>query len=570
MTASRDEASVGYTTDAPYSLATNFYILFGDIATGFNSSSQDYDSYFIKTNVGNSYTALISNRADYQWAHSRLMLSDRYGNTLSYSVDYGDYAKLSFTASDSMYFITSSSPYSAYYSIRISNNSLTELNGIGETITTNVIYNAALDYASDSDHFLFGTMARHKYELTINSKISDIYLKITDLLSGVALTDAVASSGTYTWEAPLTGVYELSISSNGFFSTGAYSIFAREIASDGPNTLTGSDQADTIDGLGGDDLVYGMGGNDTIVGGLGNDIIYGGAGNDSILDGQGKNLIDGGDGIDTLWTSYAFGVGYTVAGTSSNFTIAGPSSSDTVSNMEYVHFRSGNTVPVAALWNSALSVAIANQLFVSYMGRAGDVQWRASTAAALDGGQPSVDLQKNFYSRAVAEGVFSSIDSSLSLVNKVFYQIFNFGASDWEQHAWVNLVDSGILAKEQLPWGMFVGYLGSTTVPDAYRVPCQCKLLAVDAYTNELLNNNGSNTAMVSSSEAFAAARSYVASVNNIPTAASAIVKVAASVASISSSNGIPVNILDVSGSSTLEPDFGFVQLPREDGGVWL
>lgn len=131
-------------------------------------------------------------------------------------------------------------------------------------------------------------------------------------------------------------------------------------------------------------------------------------------------------------------------------------------------------------------------------------------------------------------------------------------------------MDAGILAKEQLPWGMFVGYLGSTTVPDAYRVPCQCKLLAVDAYTNELLNNSSSNIAMISSPEAFAAARNYVAGVNNIPTAAYAILNVAASVASISSSNGIPVNILDIGGSPYFESDFGFAQMPREDGGVWL
>jgi hypothetical protein len=177
------------------------------------------------------------------------------------------------------------------------------------------------------------------------------------------------------------------------------------------------------------------------------------------------------------------------------------------------------------------------------LGRAGDVQARASTAIALDGGQPSVAVQKNFYDHAVAEGVFDSRDNSMTLVNKIFYQIFNFGASEWEKSAWVNLVDNGTITKEQLPWSMFVGYLGSTTVPDAYRVPCQSKLVAVDAYTNELLNNSSSNNALMSSSAAIASARNYVTGISNIPTAAAAISHVANSVADLSHKSGGPVNL---------------------------
>jgi hypothetical protein len=320
-------------------------------------------------------------------------------------------------------------------------------------------------------------------------------------------------------------------------------------------TLTGSAKADLLyggtgndilNGGAGDDTLYGDPGNDSLDGGAGNDNLIGGAGNDILFDIQGTNTIDGGAGIDTLHVNYAFGSGYTVSGVSSNFTMSGSLSNNIVTNIENVHFASGDTVAASELWSSALSVAIANQLFVSYMGRAGDVQWRASTAVALHGGQPSVALQKEFYSHAVSEGVFNLHDTSLALVNKVFYQIFNFGASDWEQRAWVNLVDSGIIAKEQLPWGMFVGYLGSTTVPDAYRVPCQCKLLAVDAYTNELLNNSVANDALMSSPIALTYARNYVAGINNIPTAAAAISNVSKSVATLSNINGQEANILDI------------------------
>jgi serralysin len=314
----------------------------------------------------------------------------------------------------------------------------------------------------------------------------------------------------------------------------------------GNDILNGNTSNNMLSGGAGNDILDGAEGEDTLLGGAGSDSLAGGDGDDILSDGRGNNTIDGGAGIDTLFVNYAFGSGYTISGNVSNFTIAGASSSEVVTNVENVHFASGNTVSASKLWSSALSVAIANQLFVAYMGRAGDVQWRASTAVSLDGEQPSAALQKSFYNRAVSEGVFSLGDSSLTLVNKVFQQIFNFAASDWEQRAWVKLVDDGALAKEQLPWGMFVGYLGSTTVPDAYRVPCQCKLLGVDAYTNELLNNSTSNDALISSSAAFTSARNYVIGVNNIPTAAVAINNVSKSVATLSNTNGGPVNLMDI------------------------
>jgi hypothetical protein len=334
--------------------------------------------------------------------------------------------------------------------------------------------------------------------------------------------------------------------------------------------LSGGAGNDTLDGAEGADTLLGGAGNDSLVGGAGNDSLAGGDGDDILSDSKGNNTIDGGAGIDTLFVNYAFGSGYTINGNASNFTIAGASSSEIVTNVENVHFASGNTVAAAKLWSSALSVAIANQLFVAYMGRAGDVQWRASTAVSLDGGQPSVALQKNFYNQAISEGVFSSSDSSLTLVNKIFNQIFNFGASDWEQRAWVKLVDNGVIAKEQLAWGMFVGYLGSTTVPDAYRVPCQCKLLAVDAYTNELLNNSASNDVLISSPAAFVSARNYVAGINNIPTAATAISNVSKSVATLSGVNGGAVNILAIEDNYDISSNIEQNYRSTDEFAIWL
>jgi len=338
----------------------------------------------------------------------------------------------------------------------------------------------------------------------------------------------------------------------------------------GNDLLTANNYNDFLDGGSGNDTLVGGEGTDTLFGGAGNDSLVGGDGNDTLYDPFGNNIIDGGMGNDVLFTDYAFGSGYKVEGAGSNFLITGSLSSNVVLNVESVHFRSGNTVSVSSLWSSNLSVAIANQLFVSYLGRAGDVQSRAATAVSLNGEQPSIALQKNFYEHAVAEGVFSLSDNSMTLVNKIFYQIFNFGASDWEQRAWVNLVDSGVMAKEQLPWGMFVGYLGSTTVPDTYRVPCQCKLVAVDAYTNELLNNSSSNNALISSLSAIASAKKFVAGIADIPTAAVAINHVAISVADLSHSTGGPVKLsISDFASESLYNSYNNL-IVAENDGVWF
>ena len=120
-----------------------------------------------------------------------------------------------------------------------------------------------------------------------------------------------------------------------------------------------------------------------------------------------------------------------------------------------------------------MSTAIANQLFLAYLGRPADAAWRTSTANLLNGSQPSVALQGAFYNAAVAEGVFSATDSSSTLVNKIFLQTFGFAASTFEQIAWSNLITNGTVTKEALAWTIFVSYLGAANVPDSYKVPAQ-------------------------------------------------------------------------------------------------
>ena len=177
-----------------------------------------------------------------------------------------------------------------------------------------------------------------------------------------------------------------------------------------------------------------------------------------------------------------------------------------------------------------MSVAIAQQLALVFMGRTLDSQWASSTANLLNGSQPSVALQTAFYNAAVAEGVFSTSDSPSALVNDIFQNIFGFGASSFEQTAWGNLITNGTITKETAAWTIFKSYLGATNVPDAYKLPAQSKLVAMNAYSAELLQDAAANLALASGGTAATLARTYVSGVTSQASAATAISGVAASV----------------------------------------
>ena len=66
-----------------------------------------------------------------------------------------------------------------------------------------------------------------------------------------------------------------------------------------------------------------------------------------------------------------------------------------------------------------MSQAVADQLFLAYMGRAADTQWRNNTATLTTnmGDQPTKALKDAFYAAGVAEGVYAANDSPSNLVN---------------------------------------------------------------------------------------------------------------------------------------------------------
>jgi len=170
-----------------------------------------------------------------------------------------------------------------------------------------------------------------------------------------------------------------------------------------------------------------------------------------------------------------------------------------------------------------MSAAIAQQLALAFLGRNLDTQWASATANLLNGGQPSVALQGAFYNAAVAEGVFHVDDSPSALVNEIFQNIFGFAASSFEQVAWGNLITTGVMTKETAAWTIFKSYLGATNVPDAYKLPAQSKLVAMNAYSAQLLQDGAANLALAAGGTAATSARAYVSGVSGQASAASAI-----------------------------------------------
>ncbi len=71
------------------------------------------------------------------------------------------------------------------------------------------------------------------------------------------------------------------------------------VATQGDDTVIGSENGEFIDGQGGNDVLSGNGGNDTVLGGAGDDSIVGGLG-DGDEGSDGDDVYDGGDGNDTL------------------------------------------------------------------------------------------------------------------------------------------------------------------------------------------------------------------------------------------------------------------------------
>jgi hypothetical protein len=250
---SLDEARSNFIVDASSSPAlTSNYLLVGDNAYGYSFSGTAYnfsfigdiDTYLILIDPGSTYNIIASTNTNFGIGatNANFALLDRYGNILALSTDYGVYSGLGFVATDSEYYIQTYTDTAGYYGLRLTNQTIVEVNGIGETIVRGVTYNAAIDYSSDVDIYLFSALGGQQYSFGLTSTIPDIYL---DIEKDNLQVDSLVSNGPgiFTFSAPETGVYELHISSNSFRNTGNYSL----ITDLGPFPISSSPEGNSLD-----------------------------------------------------------------------------------------------------------------------------------------------------------------------------------------------------------------------------------------------------------------------------------------------------------------------------------
>jgi hypothetical protein len=245
---SYDEARLGFNVDAPIATTTNFYMLVGDNTYGYSFSGTnlststigDLDAYKLVLGVGTNYTIVatgISIFGSPVVISNNFALLNRNGFIVAMSTSVGNgFSGLTFTATDSLYYVQNYSSNAGYYGLRLENNSITEANGIGEVITAGRTYSAALDYVSDVDIYTFSAIAGVTYGAVLLSSIPDIFLDVE--YSNLAVSSLVAvGSGIYTFTAPVTGIYELHISSDSYVNTGAYTIVTDLYNSSNPSPL---------------------------------------------------------------------------------------------------------------------------------------------------------------------------------------------------------------------------------------------------------------------------------------------------------------------------------------------
>lgn len=266
------------------------------------------------------------------------------------------------------------------------------------------------------------------------------------------------------------------------------------------------------------------------IGGPGDDQIVGNALPNQISGAGGNDLIDGGAGLDTaVYTGnraqYRFaGAGGAIATLTDQ--TANRDGTDQLTNIEFVKFADRTIVSPTQV--SALSVAIADQLTLAYLGRGVAFDWRNAVALALDQ-SGTATAQTSYFSVAITDGAFSATDSLEQIVDRGFRNIFGFSAAPFEQTAWADLARAGFVTREALPWALFESYLGADNVPARYQVTAQSRLLALDAFT-VAAQGNPSGAPGETNAAAAEAARAWLSTVSDPASSAQKILSAQADV----------------------------------------
>lgn len=230
--------------DALPSINTNNYLLIGDNAYGYTAAPTvpslgivgDLDTYYLRVDPGMNYTVgAYSAFPLYQPnpANTNFAILNRFGTAVAFSLDFGSSSAFTFTATDSIYYIQAYSDSIGNYGLRVTNNSLPEIDPIGQSLPIGVTVAGRVDYTSDVDIFSFQAIAGHAYAFTLLTGIPDAFFGIE--YNDTYVSNLVSNgSGIYTFVAPASGFFNLHISSNSFVNRGDYTISYVELDSTPP------------------------------------------------------------------------------------------------------------------------------------------------------------------------------------------------------------------------------------------------------------------------------------------------------------------------------------------------
>jgi hypothetical protein len=250
------------------------------------------------------------------------------------------------------------------------------------------------------------------------------------------------------------------------------------------------------------------------IGGSGNDILIGNSGDNLLTGGAGDDTLQGGGGSDTAVYS-GLRSQYQITQSGSKIIIRdlalNRDGTDTLTGVGFAQFADGRVSATPSY--DPIGIAIADQLSVVYFGRGVSAEWRNATSTVVTNGA-SPELLKSFFTLAVTDRAFGATDSVQTLTNKTFNNIFGVNASVFEQNAWADTVAKGYVTKEALPWAMFNSYLAANNVPPEYKIPAQSRIIAVNAFTNNV--TGAVDTALGNPGSAFAdAARAWLVPIRN-------------------------------------------------------
>lgn len=303
-----------FSNDIAGTTSTNGYLTLGQSAFGVISgqggANGDQDWYVTYLEAGINYTASIIGAGGlFINGNSGQALSSAYFELYNQS---GAFLGSIAPDADGDVFWNFTAPVSGFVYIAVSGLSAPDTGGYGVTvfttpddhganligsgalpgatpITTAVVATGSLERPGDSDSFSFSAATGTRYFWSISSNVPDLFASLENVEMQNQGFNVLPGTNSGEFVAVQGGTFMLTLASNSFLQTGAYSVFLQGAYTTDKLLRVGTIVADALAGTGSDDEIWGWDGADTISGADGADLLVGNRDNDRI---------DGGAGFD--------------------------------------------------------------------------------------------------------------------------------------------------------------------------------------------------------------------------------------------------------------------------------